>query len=105
MSRVKTGGAKTSGRADGRPSTVVDGATTETSRSTLGRNSPRAEASRAPRRPRSAPGGGAAEPRRGRVDRGDVAEHAGPELDAGEGLPCPAQAQLGAGRAVGVVED
>ena len=55
MSRVNPVGAKTSGSADGAPSSVVDGSTAETSRSTLGQNSTRSNASRERRRLISAP--------------------------------------------------
>ena len=55
MSRVKPVGAKASGSAARAPSTVVDGSTAETSRSTRGRNSTRSNASRDRRRPISAP--------------------------------------------------
>ena len=53
--RVKPVGAKTRGSADGRPRIVVDGSTLETSRSTRGWNSTRANASRERRRPSSSP--------------------------------------------------
>jgi hypothetical protein len=55
ISRVNPVGASTNGTADGRPSTVVAGSTTETSRSTLGRNSIRSNASRERRRLISSP--------------------------------------------------
>jgi hypothetical protein len=50
MSRVNPVGAKTSGNADGRPRIVVDVSTCDTSWSTLGTNSIRANASRDRRR-------------------------------------------------------
>ena len=50
ISRVKPVGAKTSGSADGRPRIVVEGSTCDTSWSTLGTNSTRANASRERRR-------------------------------------------------------
>ena len=55
MSRVNPVGAKASGSAERAPSSVVDGSTAETSRSTRGRNSTRSNASRERRRLISAP--------------------------------------------------
>jgi hypothetical protein len=55
MSRVNPVGPNASGRADRAPSRVVDVSTTDTSRSTLGQNSTRWNASRERRRLISAP--------------------------------------------------
>ena len=55
MSRVNPVGAKASGRAAAAPSTVVDGSTAETSRSTRGRNSTASNAARDRRRLSSDP--------------------------------------------------
>jgi hypothetical protein len=55
MSRVNPVGAKARGSIDGAPRIDVDGSTAETSRSTLGQNSTRSNASRERRRLISAP--------------------------------------------------
>ena len=76
MSRVNPVGANASGSADRAPSSVVDGSTAETSRSTLGRNSTAVERLPGPAQADLRPGGavGVVEDRARHAPPGDLAE-------------------------------